>query len=113
MIISGILIMACPDRMNALIVKVLTFIGCKRPREIFIEIEDSKEVKIMKDVRQNISKVTGFLYCPRCGLRIPKSKGLGYYLGCCPSCGSKMIDEGSLPYKAKSYLNYKTIQKIK
>ena len=95
--------MACPDRMNVLIVKVLTFIGCKRPREIFIEIEDSKEVKIMKDVRQNISKVTGFLYCPKCGLRIPKSKDLGCNFGCCPACGSKMVEEGPIAYSPKKY----------
>ena len=95
--------MVFPYLQNVLSVKVLTFIGYKRPREIFIEIEDNKEVKIMKDVRQNISKVTGFLYCPRCGLRIPSSKMLVHYLGCCPACGSKMVEEGSIPYSSKEY----------
>lgn len=57
----------------------------------------------MKDVRQNISKVTGFLYCPRCGLRIPRSKVSGDYFGCCPACGSKMVEEGPIPYSSKKY----------
>jgi hypothetical protein len=95
--------MECPDRMNVLSVKVLTFIGYKRPPEIFIEIEDNKEVKIMKDVRQNISKISGFLYCPRCGLRRPKVEILGCYGGYCPSCGTRMVEEGSIPYSSKKY----------
>ena len=44
------------------------------------------------------SMVTRFLYCPRCGLRKPASEIFGYYAGKCPSCGCKMIPEGSLPY---------------
>ena len=54
---------------------------------------------------------TGFLYCPNCGLRRPKSKILGYYKTYCPSCGTKMIEEGSLPYKSTSYSNIRALQK--
>ena len=44
---------------------------------------------------------TGYLYCPRCGLRKPKNEIFGYYGGYCPSCGTRMVDEGSLPFTSK------------
>ncbi|MGB5528896.1 MAG: hypothetical protein WBQ32_02915 [Ignavibacteriaceae bacterium] len=47
----------------------------------------------------NMKSTTGFLFCPRCGLRRPKEKGIK----CCPSCGCKLIEEGSLPYTLRSY----------
>ena len=75
--------------------------------------EADKGIETMEGMENKIQYKTGFLYCPRCGLRRPKSKMLGYYGRYCPYCGSKMIDEGSLPYKAKSNLNYKTILKFK
>ncbi|RPI72722.1 MAG: hypothetical protein EHM47_07605 [Ignavibacteriales bacterium] len=43
---------------------------------------------------------TGFLYCPRCGLRKPKPEIMDYYSGYCPACGCRMIEEAFLPYKS-------------
>ena len=64
------------------------------------------------EARENKTQIkTGFLYCPRCGLRRPKSKMLGYYKTYCPACGTRMIEEGSLPYKSTSYSNIRTFQK--
>lgn len=50
---------------------------------------------------QSISIKTGFLFCPRCGLRRPKSENLDYYGGHCPYCGYRMIDEYYIPYNSK------------
>jgi len=53
-------------------------------------------------MRSEIIKIkTGFLYCPRCGLRKPKPEILDYYSGHCPACGCRMIEETFLPYKPK------------
>jgi tetratricopeptide (TPR) repeat protein len=57
----------------------------------------------MKDPRNKYVASTGFLFCPRCGLRKPKDDGSKE----CPNCGSKMIEEGPLPYVPKSSLNSK------
>jgi DNA-directed RNA polymerase subunit RPC12/RpoP len=81
--------------------------------EDLIAGEADKGIETMKGIENKTQYKTGFLYCPRCGLRRPKSEDLGNYGGYCPYCGSKMIDEGSLPYKAKSNLNYRTILKFK
>ena len=48
---------------------------------------------------------TGFLYCPRCGLRKPKNEIFGYYGGYCPSCGTRMVDEGTLPFTSQKAKN--------
>jgi len=56
---------------------------------------------------------TEYFYCPCCGLRRPKSKMLGYYGIYCPFCGSKMIEEGSIPYRSKSRLHSKNNSKDK
>ena len=81
--------------------------------EDLIAGEADKEKQAMEGIIIKHKGKTGFLYCPRCGLRRPKSEDLGYYGGHCPYCGSIMIDEGSLPYKAKINLKYKTILKFK
>ncbi len=52
----------------------------------------------MKDPREKNRVSTGFLFCPRCGLRKPKNVGSKN----CPNCGGKMIEEGSLPHVPKS-----------
>lgn len=44
---------------------------------------------------------TGFLFCPRCGLRRPKSENLDYYGGHCPYCGCRMTDEYYLPFNSR------------
>jgi len=58
----------------------------------------------MKDPRNKDRVSTGFLFCPRCGLRRPNDDGSKYY----PNCSSRMIEEGSLPYTPKSSLNSKS-----
>jgi hypothetical protein len=55
----------------------------------------------MKDVKWTVR----FLYCPRCGLRIPNSKILVCYHGYCPMCGCRMIEEGALPYISNNQKN--------
>jgi hypothetical protein len=50
---------------------------------------------------ESINLKTGFLYCPRCGLRKPISEILDYYSGFCPTCGYRMIEELYLPYTPK------------
>lgn len=44
------------------------------------------------------NRKSGFLCCPFCGLKIPRSIVLGYYAGYCPACGCKMIENELLPY---------------
>lgn len=53
----------------------------------------------MRDKSTNIK--TGFLFCPRCGLRKPKSEIQNYYGGHCPYCGYSMIDEYYIPYNSR------------
>lgn len=55
--------------------------------------------EIMSSQSKNIK--TGFLFCPRCGLRKPNSELLGYYGGYCPVCGCRMKEEHYLPYSLK------------
>lgn len=69
--------------------------------------EDSR-VETMEEIEFKATVKTGFLFCPRCGLRKPKDNGSKY----CPNCGCKMIEEGSLPYVPKSAMNNKTHIKI-
>lgn len=61
----------------------------------------------MKDPRNKNRKSTGFLFCQRCGLRRPKNGNSKY----CPNCGSKMIEEGPLPYITKSSSKNKNVNK--
>ncbi len=61
----------------------------------------------MRDPREKDRESTGFLFCPRCGLRKPKDGGSKY----CPNCGGKMIEEGSLPYVPKSTRDNKDAHK--
>jgi len=61
----------------------------------------------MKDPRNKYGVSTGYLFCPRCGLRRPNDNGSKY----CPNCGSKMIVEGPLPYIPKSSSKNKNVNK--
>jgi len=70
----------------------------RRAKNPFTE-EVDKRNKNMENV--SINNKTGFLYCPRCGLRKPKAEILGYYGGYCPACGCRMIEEMYLPYTSK------------
>ncbi|MFC2119845.1 hypothetical protein ACFLQ4_02120 [Bacteroidota bacterium] len=107
----GKLNLAFPDLLNAQIAKVSIFIGKIVTVKDLIAGEADKGEETMEARENKTVCKTGFLYCPGCGLRIPKSKMLGYYGTYCPSCGSKMIEEGSLPYKSTSYSNIRTFQK--
>ncbi len=51
---------------------------------------------------EDSEKTVRFLYCPRCGLRMPNAEILAYYGGYCPSCGCRMIEEGPLPYSSNN-----------
>jgi len=53
----------------------------------------------MKSQSTNIR--TGFLFCPRCGLRRPKAENLDYYGGHCHYCGYRMTDEYYIPYNSR------------
>lgn len=68
-----------------------------------IATEEGKDREILAGNGINAKTTTGFLFCPRCGLRKPKDKGSKY----CPNCGSKMIEEGPLPYVPRSTMNKK------
>ncbi len=87
------------DLQNAQNVEALTFIGkIKKVGELIAREIDSRGKDAMKDLQNRDSVSTGFIFCPRCGLRKPKDNGPKY----CPNCGGKMIEEGSLPYVPKS-----------
>ena len=62
------------------------------------------ETSNMKDYKNKGKEEIKILYCPRCGLRIPKIKGLLSRFTICPSCGTRMMIEGSLPYTSGSHL---------
>ena len=58
----------------------------------------------MKDYTNKGKEEIKILYCPRCGLRIPKIRGLLAQFTICPYCGTRLILEGSLPYTSRSHL---------
>ncbi len=89
------------DLRNAQIVKVLIFIEKIWGVKGLLAGEADKGIEAMDGIVIKTNGKTGFLYCPRCGLRRPKDDGSKY----CPNCGSKMIEEGPLPYTPKSSLN--------
>ncbi|MBT8379985.1 MAG: hypothetical protein KJN64_12230 [Ignavibacteria bacterium] len=92
------------DQLNARNVKVQTYIEKKIMRTgNIIATEEGKDREILAGNGINAKTTTGFLFCPRCGLRKPKDKGSKY----CPNCGSKMIEEGPLPYVPRSTMNKK------
>ena len=90
--------MASPDHLNARSVEVQIFTERMEEEDIIVREED-KEMECLEGNGIKFKSVTGFAFCPRCGLRRPKEKGIKY----CPSCGCKLIEEGFLPYTPKSY----------
>jgi uncharacterized Zn finger protein (UPF0148 family) len=95
---SGKLNLAFPGLPNVPSVEALTFTEKIKKVGDLIAREEDSEVKTMAGIETKAKTSTGFLFCPRCGLRKPKDGGLKY----CPNCGIKMIEEGPLPYIPKS-----------
>jgi tetratricopeptide (TPR) repeat protein len=87
------------DLQSVLSVEALTSIGkIKKVEDPIAREIDNGGKDAMRDPREKDRVSTGFLFCPRCGLRKPKDDGSKN----CPNCGGKMIEEGSLPYIPKS-----------
>ena len=94
----GKLNLVFPGHPNVLNVEVQIFTERMGEEDIIVRGED-KGMEYLKGNGNNIKSTTGFLFCPRCGLRRPIEKGIKY----CPNCGCKLIEEGSLPYTQKAY----------
>jgi tetratricopeptide (TPR) repeat protein len=95
----GKLNLVSPDLQNAQSVEALASIGkIKKVEDLIAREIDNGGKDVMRDPREKDRVSTGFLFCPRCGLRKPKDDGSKN----CPNCGGKMIEEGSLPYIPKS-----------
>jgi tetratricopeptide (TPR) repeat protein len=95
----GRLSLASPGHPNVLSVEVQIFTERMEEEEDITVREEGREMECLKGNGSNIKSTTGFLFCPRCGLRRPKEKGIRH----CPNCGCKLIEEGHLPYTSKSY----------
>jgi tetratricopeptide (TPR) repeat protein len=95
----GRLNLAFPGHPNVLSVEVQIFTERMEEEEDISVREENREMERLKKNGINIKATTGFLFCPHCGLRRPKEKGVKY----CPSCGCKLIQEGPLPFAPKSY----------
>jgi len=104
----GKLISVFPDLRNVQRAKALIFIESIWKAKHLIAGKADKEIEAMEGNVIKEQRNTGFLYCPRCGLRKPKNEIFGFYGGYCPSCGARMVEEGSLPYISKKSKN--TIQ---
>jgi hypothetical protein len=98
-VIFGRLNLAFPDHPNVRGAEVQIFTERMEEEEDIIVRGEDKGMECLKGNGINIKSTTGFLFCPRCGLRRPKEKGIKY----CPNCGCKLIEEGSLPYYPRSY----------
>ena len=105
----GRLNLAFPDHPNVRSVEVQIFTERMEEEEDIIVREEDKEMECLEGNGINVKSTTGFLFCPRCGLRRPKEKGIKY----CPSCGCKLIEEGPLPYSTRSYSTMEIIVKNK
>jgi hypothetical protein len=75
-------------------VKALTFTGRMAKVKVFIDSGEDRGTRALEKIDLNTKYETGFLFCPRCGLRRPKDEIAGYYGGYCPVCGCKMVEEG-------------------
>ena len=106
----GKLNLVFPDLRNARNAEALIFIGKIWKTKGLIVGEADKGEEAMEGIVINTKRKTGFLFCPRCGLRKPKNEIFGYYGGCCPSCGTRMVVEGPLPYSSKNPNNTKQIK---
>ncbi|RKY97771.1 MAG: hypothetical protein DRQ13_04265, partial [Ignavibacteriae bacterium] len=100
----GMLNSASQDLLNAQSVEALIFIERIVKVKDLIAEEADNGIEAMDGIEIKTKGKTEFLYCPRCGLRKPKNEIFGYYGGYCPSCGTRMVDEGPLPF---------TLQKVK
>ena len=105
----GRLNLAFPDHPNVRSVEVQIFTERMEEEEDIIVREKDKEMECLAGNGINVKSTTGFLFCPCCGLRRPKEKGIKY----CPSCGCKLIEEGPLPYSTRSYSIMEIIVKNK
>jgi tetratricopeptide (TPR) repeat protein len=105
----GRLNLAFPGHPNVLSVEVQIFTERMEEEEDIIVREENREMERLKKNGINIKATTGFLFCPHCGLRRPKEKGIKY----CPNCGCKLIEEGPLPYSTRSYSIMEIIVKNK
>jgi ribosomal protein L37AE/L43A len=74
--------------------------------DLIAKAEDSR-VETMEEIELKTKLKTGFLFCPRCGLRKLKDNDSKL----CPNCGCKMIEEGALPYVSKSKMNKNDVHK--
>ena len=105
----GRLNLAFPGHPNVLSVEVQIFTERMEEEEDIIVREENREMERLKKNGINIKATTGFLFCPHCGFRRPKEKGIKY----CPNCGCKLIEEGPLPYSTRSYSIMEIIVKNK
>jgi tetratricopeptide (TPR) repeat protein len=94
---------------NVLSVEVQIFTERMEEEEDISVREENREMERLKKNGINIKATTGFLFCPHCGLRRPKEKGIKY----CPNCSCKLIEEGPLPYSTRSYSIMEIIVKNK
>ena len=67
----GLLNLAFPDHPNVRSVEVQIFTERMVEEEDIIVREEGREMECMKGNGINIISTTGFLFCPRCGLRRP------------------------------------------
>jgi uncharacterized Zn finger protein (UPF0148 family) len=88
-------------------VEAARFTGKTESITDFIVSVEYRGEETMAEIKFKAMLKTGFLFCPRCGLRKPKDNGSKY----CPNCGIKMIEEGPLPYVPKSTMNKKNTDK--
>jgi hypothetical protein len=72
----------------------------------FIDSGEDRGTGALEGIVIKTKNKTGFLFCPRCGLRRPKDEIAGYYGGYCPVCGCRMVEEGLIP--CFSYKGLKT-----
>lgn len=97
----GMLSSVFQDLWNAQSAEVLIFIGkIVKAKDLFAG-EADKGIEVMDGIAIKTKSKSGFLYCPRCGLRKPKNEIFGYYGGYCPSCGTRMVDEGPLHFTSQ------------
>jgi hypothetical protein len=100
-IIFGKLNLEFQDLQNVLSAEAVTFTEMIEKAEDLIASEEDKGVETMERITSKANSRTGFLFCPRCGLRKPKNEIRGYHGGHCPVCGCRMVEEGPLPYTSK------------
>ena len=96
-IMSGKLNLECQDPPDARNVKALTYAGRMEKVIGLIDEGGDKGAVTLEEIVFKAKCKTGFLVCPRCGLRRPRDEIAGYYGGYCPVCGCRMAEEGLAP----------------